>query len=80
MSCGERVPVGVARAPHIRSTNQVIVFLDDCVYDRIDADTKKTERKTRKAGEVLWHDKGEHAPALVNRGSKPFRSLMVALK
>jgi hypothetical protein len=74
------IPLGTLRETHTRDTDQVIVFLEDCVYDRINADTGKTDRIARKAGEVLWHNKGEHAPKLVNRGAKPFRSLVIALK
>lgn len=72
--------VNGARDPHIRATDQIIVFLDDSAYDRVDPQTGKVERRTRKAGEILWHDKGEHAPKLINRGSKPMRSLVIALK
>jgi hypothetical protein len=77
----ERVmAAGASREPFIRQTDQVIVFLNDCVYDRIDADTGETSRRTRKAGETIWHFKGEHAPRLVNRGEGEFRSLVIELK
>jgi hypothetical protein len=73
-------PVGVPREPYVRPTDQVIVFLDDCAYDRVDAKTGAKTRVARKSGEVIWHDKGEHAPTLINAGSKPYRTLVVALK
>ena len=73
-------PAGVAREPYVRPTDQVIVFLDDCSYDRIDPATGQAQRQNRKSGDVIWHDKGEHAPQLVNRGSKPFRTMIIALK
>ncbi len=77
----ERVmDVNAARDPHVRATDQIIVFLNDTAYDRVDAQSGKVERRTRKAGEILWHDKGEHAPKLVNRGATPMRSLVIALK
>jgi len=72
--------VGAARETHVRATDQVIVFLDDSTYDRVDPQTGAIQRQTRKAGEVLWHNKGERAPKLINRGGKPMRSLVIALK
>jgi hypothetical protein len=71
---------GVPRERHIRQTDQVIVFLDDCRYERIDSKTKERTVRERKAGEVIWHDKGEDAPVLKNLGSKPYRTLVIALK
>ena len=73
-------PVGVPREPYVRPTDQVIVFLDDCAYDRVDAKTSQKTRVARKSGEVIWHDKGENAPTLINAGSKPYRTLVIALK
>lgn len=71
---------GVPRKPHIRPTDQVIVFLDDCEYERTDSKTgEKTVRK-RKSGEIIWHDRSENAPQLVNLGSKPYRTLLIELK
>ena len=72
-------PVGVPRNPYVRPTDQVIVFLDDCAYDRVDAQTGQKTRVTRKSGEVIWHDKGEKAPTLINAGAKTYRTLVVAL-
>ncbi len=61
-------------------TDPVIVFLDDCEYERTDSKTgEKTVRK-RKSGEILWHDRGEDAPVLKNLGAKPYRSLLIELK
>jgi len=73
-------PPGVERAPYVRPTDQVIVFLDDCAYDRVDPASGEKRRVTRKSGEVIWHDKGEHAPKLINAGAKPYRTLVIALK
>ena len=71
---------GEPRERHIRATDQVIVFLDECRYERIDSVTKEKTVRTRKAGEVIWHDKGEDAPQLTNLGSRPYRTLVIALK
>jgi len=71
---------GVPREPYIRPTDQIIVFVDDATYDRIDPETNAKQRVNRKSGDVIWHDKGDHAPRLINQGSKPYRTLIIALK
>ncbi len=64
----------------VRATDQVIVFLDDCKYERIDPATGEKTVRERKAGDVIWHDKGEDAPQLTNAGSKPYRQIVIELK
>ena len=71
---------GVPRERYTRPTDQVIVFLDDCKYQRIDSTTHEKTVRERKAGEVIWHDKGEDAPVLINLGQKPYRTLVIELK
>jgi len=71
---------GEARENHIRPTNQVIVFLDDCRYERTDPKTGEKSVRERKSGEVIWHDRGETAPVLRNLGSKAYRTLLIELK
>jgi uncharacterized protein YcnI len=71
---------GVPRERYIRPTDQVIVFMDDCKYQRIDSKTGEKTIRERKSGEVIWHDKGEDAPVLINLGSKPYRTLTIELK
>jgi len=56
------------------------VFLDDCEYQRTDSTTGAKESRHRKAGEVIWHNKGEDAPVLVNTGSATYRTLVIELK
>jgi hypothetical protein len=70
---------GVARERYIRPTDQVIVFLDDSKYQRIDSTTKEKTVRERKSGDVIWHDKGEDAPVLTNLGTKPYRTLVIEL-
>lgn len=71
---------GKPRERYIRPTDQIIVFLDDCEYERTDSKTgQKTVRK-RKAGETIWHDRSEDAPVLKNLGSKAYRTLVIELK
>ncbi len=70
---------GSARERGVRETDQVIVFLDDCRYERTDATGDKTVRE-RKSGDVIWHNKGEEAPLLVNVGTAPYRTLVIDLK
>ena len=67
------------RTPYIRATDQVIVFLNDTKYERIDAETGDAVVRERRGGEVIWHDAGENAPKLVNVDSAPFRSLVIEL-
>jgi hypothetical protein len=71
---------GKPRERYIRPTDQVIVFLDDCKYQRTDSKTGEKTVRERKAGEVIWHDKGEDAPVLINLGSKDYRTLLIELK
>jgi hypothetical protein len=71
---------GGERTPYIRPTDQVIVFLNDTKYERIDAETGETIVRERAGGEVIWHFSGENAPKLVNVHEAPFRSLVIELK
>jgi hypothetical protein len=71
---------GTPRERYIRPTDQVIVFLDDCRYERLDSQTKEKTVRERKSGDVIWHDKGEDAPQLTNQGTKPYRTIVVELK
>jgi hypothetical protein len=71
---------GVPRERYIRPTNQVIVFLDECRYERKDSQTGEKTVRTRQAGDVIWHDRGEDAPQLTNLGTKPYRTLVIELK
>jgi hypothetical protein len=68
------------RERHIRPTDQVIVFLDDSRYERTDSATGEKTIRERKAGEVIWHDKGEDAPVLRNLNRQPYRTLLIELK
>jgi len=68
------------RARYIRPTDQVIVFLDDSRYQRVDSKTGAKEIRERKSGDVIWHNKGEDAPVLTNMGSKPYRTLVIEVK
>jgi hypothetical protein len=71
---------GKPRPKSVRPADQVIVFLDDSRYERIDPDTGAKEIRTRKSGDVIWHNKGEVAPVLTNLDSKTYRTLVVELK
>lgn len=70
---------GVPRERSIRAHDQVIVFMDDCKYERLDSQTKEKTVRQRKSGDVIWHDKGEDAPQLTNLGTKPYRTIVVEL-
>ena len=71
---------GTPRERYIRPTDQVIVFLDDCRYERTDSETNEKAIRERKSGDVIFHHKGEDAPVLINQGSKPYRTLVIELK
>ena len=71
---------GVPRNRSVRPTDEIIVFMDDCRYRRIDSQTHQVTVRERKSGDVIWHNKGEDAPVLVNLGSKPYRTVLIELK
>lgn len=71
-------PQGARRETYVRPTDQLIVFLDDAKYQATEPDGKTSIRE-RKAGDVVWHTKGEKAPLLVNQGAT-YRNLIIALK
>jgi hypothetical protein len=71
---------GSPRERSIRAHDQVIVFLDDCRYERLDSQTKEKTIRERKSGDVIWHDKGEDAPQLTNLGAKAYRTMVIELK
>ena len=71
---------GQPREKSIRPADQVIVFLDDSRYERIDPDTGAKEIRTRKSGDVIWHNKGEVAPVLTNLDRKTYRTLVIEIK
>src|SRR5262249_52983476 len=68
-------PPGGVRPTGKRAMDQVVIFLDDCRYQRVDAVTGEKSMRERKAGDVLWQGKGEDVPQLINTGSKPYRSV-----
>ena len=67
------------RAAYTRPSDQIIVFLDAADYEATDAAGQK-QIKHRNSGEIVWHQKGEAAPLLVNQGAQPYRNLVIALK
>jgi hypothetical protein len=70
---------GEARQPYTRPSDQVIVFLDDAIYERVDPQTGKIEVRQRKSGDVIWHDKGEWAPELRPQ-RRAYRTLLIEIK
>ncbi len=72
------MPPEARREGYKRPTDQIIVFLDSASYEATDAEGKK-QVKQRKPGEIVWHNKGEDAPLLLNKG-KSYRNLVIALK
>jgi hypothetical protein len=72
--------VGGVRQRGVRANDQVIVFLDDCSYERLDPVTGEKTVRQRKSGDVIWHSKGEDAPRLTNVGTRPYRTIVFELK
>lgn len=71
---------GAVRERGVRATDQIIVFLDDSRYQRLDPVTGETTVRERKSGDVIWHSRGEDAPRLANAGARPYRTLVIELK
>jgi hypothetical protein len=71
---------GSVRERGVRAHDEVIVFLDDCRYERTDPKTGAKSIQERKSGDVIWHTEGEIAPQLVNKGSHPYRTVVIELK
>jgi hypothetical protein len=71
---------GAVRERGVRGHDQVIVFLDDCRYERTDPKTGAKSIQERKSGDVIWHTQGEDAPLLVNKGDKAYRTVVIELK
>jgi hypothetical protein len=70
-------PGGGQRDSYVRPTDQLIIFLDDAQYEAVENGV--AHARQRKAGEVIWHSKGETAPTLLNKG-EAYRNLIIALK
>jgi hypothetical protein len=73
-------PAGSVRERGVREHDQVIVFMDDCRYERTDPQTGAKTIRERKSGDVIWHSKGEDAPRLANAGGKTYRTMVIELK
>jgi hypothetical protein len=73
-------PPGGVRERSVRARDQLIVFLDACRYERTDPLTGEKTLRERRAGETIWHSKGEDAPRLRNVGDRPYRTLVIELK
>ncbi len=71
---------GAKRERYLRPTDQVIVFLNDCRYERTDSKTGEKVVRQRKAGEVIWHDRAEDAPGLESLGDETYRTLTIEVK
>lgn len=74
------IPPDGVRGRHEREFDQVIVFIIDCTYERVDPETGEKTVRHRQAGDTIWHSKGEQAPELINRSGKTMHSIIVNLK
>ena len=73
-------PAGAVREHSIRPSDEVIVFLEDCRYQRTDPKSGQKTVRQRKSGDVIWHRKGEDAPTLRSLNTRPYREIVVELK
>jgi hypothetical protein len=70
---------GARRPPRTRATDELVLFPEEAHYQAIEADGKKQPRD-RTPGTVVFHNKGELAPTLVNTSAKVVRYYNVVLK
>jgi hypothetical protein len=70
---------GARRPPRTRPTDELVLFPEESHYQAIDADGKKQPRD-RAPGTVVFHNKGELAPTLVNISPKPVHYFSIGLK
>jgi hypothetical protein len=70
---------GAQRAGRTRPTDELVLFCDEAHYQAVDAQGHK-EARDRKPGTVVWHQKGELAPTLVNTGARPVHYYGISLK
>jgi hypothetical protein len=70
---------GASRASRMRETDELVLFYAESHYQAVTPEGK-TEPRDRKPGTVVWHKKGEVAPTLVNRGTKPVHYYSISLK
>jgi hypothetical protein len=73
------LPPGARRPGRTRPTDELVLFCEESHYQVVDAQGH-AESRDRMPGTVVWHDKGDLAPALVNPGPKPVRLYSVSLK
>ncbi len=63
-----------------RSTDQLILFIDDCRYERTDPASGLKSLRIRKAGDFIWYDRGGDSASVLNLGHTPFRLMLIELK
>ena len=73
-------PPGVTIKVKPRATDQLILFLDDCRYERTDPASGLKSLRIRKAGDYIWYDRGGDSASVLNLSSTPFRLMLIELK
>jgi hypothetical protein len=63
-----------------RIHDQLILFIDDCRYERTDPASGLKSLRIRKAGDFIWYDRGGDSATVLNVGSTPFRFMLIELK
>jgi hypothetical protein len=70
---------GAQRSARVRETDEVVLFCEEAHYGAVTAEGKR-EPRDRKPGTVVFHNKGEQAPTLVNDGKRPVHYFSLSLK
>jgi len=70
---------GARRPSRTRPTDELVLFCEEAHYQAVTADGR-TEPRDRRPGTVVWHNKGEIAPTLVNPGARPVHYYTIGLK
>jgi hypothetical protein len=70
---------GAQRPGRTRPTDELVLFCDEAHYQAID-DKGHKEARDRKPGAVVFHQKGELAPTLVNTSARPVHYYGISLK
>jgi hypothetical protein len=69
---------GARRQARTRATDELVLFCEQARYE-VEADGHR-EARDRKPGTLVWHNKGDLAPTLVNPGGRPLRYYSIELK
>jgi hypothetical protein len=70
---------GAQRSGRTRPTDELVLFCEEAHYQAVDAQGHR-EARDRKPGAVVYHQKGELAPTLVNTSDRAVHYYGISLK